>query len=214
MSDNTDSAMHAEKDAYFTISAPVDAEIKIQGSRFLSYAVPVRDAEQFMAYLDTLKKEHYNATHHCYAYRVGLDSEHFRYNDDGEPSGTAGKRILGAIDRHEITDTGIVVVRYFGGTKLGVGGLGRAYADSAEEVLQRAEVVERIITAEFTVEFPFDLTSQVHHLLEQSGASVTDRVYAETVQYRCNVRKSHIGRCVEDLLEGTKHAVTVTPLPP
>ena len=213
MSTDESSEKQAENDVFLTVSGPVNEELKIQGSRFLSYVTPVADASGFMDYLETIRKEHHSATHHCYAYRIGMEQDHFRYSDDGEPNGTAGKRILGAIDRHGLTDSGIIVVRYFGGTKLGVGGLGRAYADSAEQGLNAARIEKRILTTDFVVEFPFDITSKVHHLLERHGAEILDRVYSETVTYSCTVRRSRVERCTNDLVEETNHIAAVTPLP-
>lgn len=187
------------RDSYRTIAYLKETEIKIQGSRFLSYALPVSTGEGFLSFLEKLKKEHYNATHHCFAWRIGFDGEDFRYSDDGEPSGTAGKRILGSIDREKLTDTGIVVVRYFGGTKLGVGGLARAYSDAADAVLALCRIETRHVTEDLAVVFPYDMTSQVHHVIEMHDVEVLDRHYLEDTKYDVRVRLSKKMRFLEDL---------------
>ena len=111
-----------EEDRYLTLEAPAETSCRERSSKFLAYAYPVEDEERIRTILDELRKRYYDATHHCYAWRLGPRGEQFRANDDGEPSGTAGKPILGQLLSHELTDTLIVVVRYFGGTKLGVRG--------------------------------------------------------------------------------------------
>ncbi len=196
-------------DSYLTIKHGNSAEIKIQGSRFLSYAVPVRDETAFQEHLDGLRKQHYNATHHCFAWKIGSPDERFRCNDDGEPSGTAGKRILGSLDRFGLTDTAVVVVRYFGGTKLGVGGLARAYSDSADAVLQTATIVRRYLTAELRIRFPYDCTSQVHHVLELHDAGILDRKYEDFTIYRIRVRKSKQDVVERELTDLTNRTVEI-----
>lgn len=196
------------EDSYRTIAGRGETEIKIVGSRFLSYAIPCPSSEAFADFLDALRKEHYNATHHCSAWRIGYDGTEFRYSDDGEPSGTAGKRILGSIDRMELTDVGIVVVRYFGGTKLGVGGLARAYTDSADAVLAICKIEERFHQEMMTLTFPYDVTSQVHHVIDMHGAEVLDREYIEQSRYTVRVRRSFIPRFLEDLDTYTQRQVS------
>jgi len=197
------------RDSYRTIASREQTEIKIQGSRFLSYAVPVSAGDEFLAFLETLKKEQYNATHHCFAWRIGFDGEDFRYSDDGEPSGTAGKRILGSIDREELTDTGIVVVRYFGGTKLGVGGLARAYSDAADAVLALCRIETRHVTEDLSVVFPYDMTSQVHHVIEMHDVDVLDRHYLEDSRYDLRVRLSKKQRFIDDLETYTNRQIEI-----
>lgn len=200
-------------DSFLTVAGREDTEIKITGSRFLSYAIPCGDADSFAAALDALRREHYNATHHCFAWRIGYDGTEFRYSDDGEPSGTAGKRILGAIDRLDLTDVGIVVVRYFGGTKLGVGGLARAYTYAADAVLARCVIERRYLTDTLLLAFPYDVTSQVHHVLELHGVDILDRAYLDDTQYTIRVRRSLCARVIEDLDTFTERKV-VTPRHP
>jgi uncharacterized YigZ family protein len=197
-------------DSYLTIAKHEETEIKIVGSRFLSYAIPCQSADTFNEFIDALRKQHYNATHHCFAWRIGYDGTEFRYSDDGEPSGTAGKRILGSIDRVGLTDVGIVVVRYFGGTKLGVGGLARAYTEAADAVLAVSSVDRRFHTETLSITFPYDITSQVHHVFEMHGAEVLDREYLQQSRYTVRVRRSLVPRFLEDLDTYTQRQASST----
>jgi uncharacterized YigZ family protein len=198
-----------DADAYLTIAERQETEIKILASRFLSYAIPVLTIERFLEVLEDLRRRHYDATHHCFAIRTGYDGASFRFSDDGEPSGTAGKRILGAIDKRQLTDTGIIVVRYFGGTKLGVGGLARAYADAAESVLASCTILTRYLTDDFTVMFPYDVSSQVHHALDGQEAEIVGRNWREMAEYTVRVRRSRCDQLLHDLDELTQRQVIV-----
>lgn len=140
---------------YKTIAEPVEVTSRERGSRFLSYAYPVTNEEQIKAHLDELRKQYYDATHHCYAWRLGPRGERSRANDDGEPSGTAGKPILGQMLSHELTDILIVVVRYFGGTKLGVPGLIAAYKEGAQAAIEAARVIEKTVDVRLEVKFSY-----------------------------------------------------------
>lgn len=130
-------------ETYKTITSPVQAEFKDKGSRFIAFAYPIQTVEEVKHYLEPLKETHHKARHWCYAYRVGVDGLQFRANDDGEPSGSAGRPILGQIDSAELTDVLVVVVRYFGGTLLGVPGLIHAYKTATADVLAQAEIIEK-----------------------------------------------------------------------
>ena len=196
-------------DAYRTIAAPAEAEIKIVGSRFLAFAAPAASPEEAQAVLEGLRRTHYDATHHCWAWRLGLSPDAFRSSDDGEPAGTAGRRILTAIDRRTLTDLMLVVVRYFGGTKLGVGGLARAYTDASDAVLDRVTIETRFVYRTFTITFPYDQTSQVHHVLEGMGADITDRRYGDAVTYDLRIRTSRSPALLEHLAEATDRTVVV-----
>ena len=142
---------------YRTLKSPIQAEIKDKGSRFLAFAYPVQTAEQVKKHVDDLRQEHHKARHWCYAYRLGVDGNQFRANDDGEPSGSAGRPILGQIDSFELTDVLVVVVRYFGGTLLGVPGLIYAYKTSTQMALENAQVIEKNIekTVRIRCEYPY-----------------------------------------------------------
>ena len=142
---------------YRTLKLPIQAEFKDKGSRFLAFAYPVQTAEQVKKHVDDLRQEHHKARHWCYAYRLGVDGNQFRANDDGEPSGSAGRPILGQIDSFELTDILVVVVRYFGGTLLGVPGLIHAYKTSTQMALENAQIIEKNIekTVRIRCEYPY-----------------------------------------------------------
>ena len=142
---------------YRTLELPIQAEFKDKGSRFLAFAYTVQTAEQVKKHVDDLRQEHHKARHWCYAYRFGVDGNQFRANDDGEPSGSAGRPILGQIDSFELTDVLVVVVRYFGGTLLGVPGLIHAYKTSTQMALENAQIIEKNIekTVRIRCEYPY-----------------------------------------------------------
>ena len=142
---------------YRTLKSSAQAEFKDKGSRFLAFAYPVQTAEQVKKHVDDLRQEHHKARHWCYAYRFGVDGNQFRANDDGEPSGSAGRPILGQIDSFELTDVLVVVVRYFGGTLLGVPGLIHAYKTSTQMALENAQIIEKNIekTVRIRCEYPY-----------------------------------------------------------
>jgi uncharacterized YigZ family protein len=173
-----------EKDFYQTPARECTAEFKDRGSRFIAYAFPVASAEQFKARLQELKKEHPKAVHHCFAYRIGLDGNNFRSSDDGEPAGTAGKPILGQIDSRELTDTAIVVVRYFGGTLLGVPGLINAYKTVAALALQVTPVVQRQVEQVYHIEFDYTRMNEVMVILKQYNCSIIE----QQAQLFCSIK--------------------------
>lgn len=146
---------------YNTISAPSQTEFKDRGSRFIAYAFPIQTTDDFKKRLKELKDEHPKAAHHCFAYRIGTDGNSFRASDDGEPSGSAGKPILGQLDSKGLTDVAVVVVRYFGGTLLGVPGLITAYKTSASLALQLTPIVEKAVLVEYVLQFEYTLMNDV-----------------------------------------------------
>lgn len=164
--------MKTDNDFYTTIEKPSVAEFKDRGSKFLAFAIPIATAEEFKKQLQYLKKEHPKAVHHCFAYRIGTDGNNFRCSDDGEPSGTAGKPILGQIDRRGITNVGVVVVRYWGGTLLGVPGLIHAYKTSAALALQLTPVVEKQVEVEYTIEFDYTQMNEVMMVIKQFNCNI------------------------------------------
>ncbi|STZ77180.1 IMPACT family protein [Bergeriella denitrificans] len=143
-------------ETYKTISAPIEAEFKDKGSRFIAFAYPVQTVADIKQHVDFLRETHHKARHWCYAYRLGTEGMQFRANDDGEPSGSAGRPILGQIDSAELTDVLVVVVRYFGGTLLGVPGLIHAYKTATAEALAAADIVEKNVekTIRIRCEYP------------------------------------------------------------
>lgn len=159
-------------DTYNTLDRSGFAEFKERGSRFLAYGYPIADAEAFKQLLAELKKEHPKAVHHCFAYRLGFDQNNFRASDDGEPSGTAGKPILGQIDSKQLTNTLIVVVRYFGGTLLGVPGLINAYKTAASMVLQVTPIVQKPIEVNYQLQFDYTRMNEVMMIVKQFSCTV------------------------------------------
>ncbi|MFZ9387752.1 MAG: IMPACT family protein [Chitinophagaceae bacterium] len=152
---------------YTTIEKPGMSEFRDRGSRFIAYAYPVVSAEECKAHRDRLRKEHPKAVHHCFAYRLGTDGNLFRANDDGEPSGSAGRPILGQIDSMQLTDVLVVVVRYFGGTLLGVPGLIHAYRTSALEALQATVFIQKPIRITYLLQFDYTRMNEVMRLVKQ-----------------------------------------------
>ncbi|MEO6931961.1 MAG: YigZ family protein [Chitinophagaceae bacterium] len=161
-----------DKEFYFTIEKTAQAQYRDRGSQFISFAFPIKATDDFKTRMAELKKEHPKATHHCFAYRLGLDNNTFRSSDAGEPAGTAGKPILGQIDSRELTDILIVVVRYFGGTLLGVPGLIQAYKSSASMVLQLVPVVKKPIEKKHHLLFDYSRFNEILAVLRQSNCSV------------------------------------------
>ncbi len=146
---------------FYTIEKPSQAEFKDRGSRFLASAFPIQNTEDFKKRLKALKEEHPKAAHHCSAYRLGTDGDNFRAIDDGEPAGSAGKPILGQIDSKKLTNTAVVVVRYFGGTLLGVPGLINAYKTAASLALQLTPISEKPILVSYELQFEYNLMNDV-----------------------------------------------------
>ena len=152
---------------YFTIEQSAFAEFKDRGSRFLAYAFPMQTTDEFKKQLQALKKEHPKAAHHCFAYRLGLDGNNFRVSDDGEPSGSAGRPILGQIDSKSITNAGVVVVRYFGGTLLGVPGLINAYKTATVLALQLVPMVRKPVLISYRLQFDYTLMNDIMLIVKQ-----------------------------------------------
>ncbi|MES1217910.1 MAG: YigZ family protein [Bacteroidota bacterium] len=160
-------------DFYFTIEKPSVAEFKDRGSRFIAYAFSIETTNDFKEKLADIKKEHPKATHHCFAYRLGLDGNNFRVSDDGEPSGSAGRPILGQIDSKQLTNTLVIVVRYFGGTLLGVPGLVNAYKTVASLALQTTPVTQRSVQVHYTIHFDYTQLNNVMRIIKLYNCTIT-----------------------------------------
>lgn len=165
----------SEQDYYYTIEKTATAEYKDRGSKFIAYAFPVEVINDFKQRLGELKKEHPKAVHHCFAYRIGLDGNTFRVSDDGEPSGTGGKPILGQIDSRQLTNVAIIVVRYFGGTLLGVPGLINAYKTSSSMALQVTPVVQKQVEVLYKLQFDYTQMNEVMMIIKQTNCRVIKR---------------------------------------
>lgn len=182
--------MEPAKDTYKTIVADAEAIFKDKGSKFLTYAYPVTSEEEIKEKLEPLRKKYYDATHHCYAWRLGPQGEAFRANDDGEPSGTAGKPILGQMLSYELTNILIVVVRYFGGTKLGVSGLINAYRESAREVIANCEIVTRTVDAHYKIRFSYMAMNDVMKIVKDIQPEVISQVFDNLCEMELAIRES------------------------
>ncbi len=180
-----------EDDFYDTIDAPLRApELKIKGSHFIADIAPARSKEEVEEFLTKIRKEFHDATHHCFAYRLGADAMQVRSADDGEPAGTAGKPILLVLTSRKITNVLLVVTRYFGGTKLGTGGLARAYAEAAQQVVSMSKVVRVYLTRGVTLEVHYEDVPRMEHLLHAFGGQVVDSTYLESVTLHAVVRRA------------------------
>lgn len=177
-----------EDDRYLTLEERCEAVYKEKSSKFLAFAYPVQSEEEIREIVDTLKKRYYDATHHCYAWRLGAHGDSFRSNDDGEPSGTAGKPILGQLLSHGITYCLIVVVRYFGGTKLGVSGLIAAYKESACAVIEAGKITERTVDKSVTVHFPYIAMNDVMRIVKESAPNVMEQTFDNVCSMTLSVR--------------------------
>ncbi|MFB6229818.1 MAG: YigZ family protein [Salinibacter sp.] len=184
-------------DTYRTLATSARAERTVDGSRFLVDAKPAGSRAAVQAQIETIREREPSATHHCSAYRLGQDGDDFRYDDDGEPSGTAGQPILRQIDARELTNTLVVVTRYFGGTELGTGGLARAYGDAAAMALDRASIVERVVRIPVRLRFDYDDTSPAQRVLQQFDTEVQDSEYTDVTTLTVGVRQSEVDAFVD-----------------
>ena len=163
------------KEQYYTIEKEGSAEFKDRGSKFLAYAYPVSSIEEFKSKLAGLKELHPKATHHCFAYRLKADGELFRVSDDGEPSGTAGKPILGQIDSKQLTNVCIIIVRYFGGTLLGVPGLINAYKTAASMVLQVIPIIRKHVVVNYKISFNYLQLNDVMKIIKSKELEIVQQ---------------------------------------
>ncbi len=184
-------------DTYRTLAAPAQGLYKEKGSKFLAFAYPVEDETQAKERIEALRKEFFDARHHCYAYVLGNKQEIYRANDDGEPSGTAGRPIHGQILSAGLTKVLVVVVRYFGGTKLGTSGLINAYKTATADALLQAQVVEKIVMQEFTACFPYERMNTVMRIVKELQLSVLGQEAGMECHLRFSVRLSDKERCLQ-----------------
>lgn len=193
-------------DQYKTIAAPSEGYYKAKGSKFTGYAIPIFSEEEFKEHLARIKKENPDSGHYCYGFRIGADHKLYRYSDDGEPSSTAGKPIFGQIQSYELTNIMIVVTRYFGGTKLGVGGLITAYRSAAKEAIDNAKIINRTVDNFYDIQFGYEIMSEVMNFIKKQELEVTSQVLEEsgTIQFR--LRQSESDNIIEQLenIEGLK----------
>ncbi len=178
------------KDQYRTIVAEATGLYKEKGSKFLAFAYPVTNEEEIKEKIATLRERYFDARHHCYAYALGAEREAFRINDDGEPSSTAGRPIYGQILSNDLTNILIVVVRYFGGIKLGVPGLINAYKSATADAIANAEICERLVMAEFRIEFDYSVMNDVMKIVKEESPEVSERNFGNSCTMVLSVRLS------------------------
>ena len=180
-------------DTYKTIIAPTEGTYKEKGSKFLSFAVPVSSADEVKEIVKNYRKEYYDSRHVCYAYMLGTDRKEFRANDDGEPSGTAGRPILGQINSRELTNILVIVVRYFGGILLGTGGLVVAYKEATTDALNQAEVIEKTVDESISILFDYVLMNEVMRIIKDTNAQISSQSFENQCEMQLSIRKQDAG---------------------
>ncbi len=195
-------------DAYKSIAAPAQGLFKDNGSRFIAFAYPVETEDQVKELVQALRKEYHDARHHCYAYRLGYKGDVWRASDDGEPSGSAGRPILGQIDSLGLSDVLVVVVRYFGGIKLGIPGLIRAYKTSTSDALSSARIVEKIAAQNFGISFDYLSMNAVMKVLKDMDLPQSHQLFGERCSIQVRVRLT----AVEDFKKKMKDCAELVEL--
>lgn len=190
-----------EGDHYITLSDHPEALFKDRGSKFIALAFPLKDESDFPSLLKEVKKRYFDARHHCYAYRCQPLNPQWRFNDDGEPAHSAGTPIYHAIQSEDLWDVAVIVVRYFGGTKLGVGGLINAYRSAAEEALKEGTRMDVYLYRQFELRFPYDAMDEVMRILPQCAFEIIDECMAEDAGYRVRVRRSQTELALDQIKE-------------
>jgi len=185
-----------------TIQKPIeDILLKEKGSKFIGFAYPVNSESEIKDSLNHLKSIHPKATHHCYAYRLGINGENYRANDDGEPSGSAGLPIYNQLLAHQVTNILVVVIRYYGGTKLGVGGLVKAYKESAKYTLEQATIITKELESKIELKFKFSQQNQIFTLLNKYDAKILDFDAQEICIIQANIKTSKKESISDELSE-------------
>lgn len=193
-------------DIYHTIKAPAEGIYKEKGSKFLAFAFPVVTVEEVKKHLESLRKEYFDARHHCYAYILGPNKKAWRANDDGEPSGTGGRPIHGQLLSADLTDTLIVVVRYFGGILLGASGLANAYKTAARDAIEHAEIIEKTIDIRYRLHFEYALMNDVMRVIKEYGLTPLNQDFNLDCRLEIEVRQSQSVRLYDTIakLRGVK----------
>lgn len=189
------------EDSYKTLASNSESLYKVKGSKHFGFAFPVMDEDDIRLHLDQLRKDHHSARHHCYAWSLGIEREPYRANDDGEPSGSAGKPIYGQLLSFDITNVLIVVIRYFGGTKLGVGGLIDAYRTAAKMAIEAGTIVERQVCDYYKIKFSYNKMSEVMGVLKDLDLPQSEQEFDLNCSLKTSIRISESQRLIE-LLEG------------
>jgi len=190
-----------ESDSFLTIKSESEGLFKDKGSKFIAKAFPVENEHQLKEILEKLRKEYYDARHHCYAYRFDPEEEQYRSNDDGEPSGTAGKPILNQLLSRELINVLVVVVRYFGGTKLGVSGLINAYKSATNDALENAKIVKRFIYREIEVRFEYPFMNSVMRLVKEENINILEQNFDLNCVIKIQIKKNDLEKIIFKLEE-------------
>lgn len=193
---------------FLTIETFTETKFKEKGSLFIGQSYPIKNEEEASALLEQVKKKYYDATHHCYAF--SLINNIVKYSDAGEPSGTAGIRILNSIQHYNLQNLLVIVIRYFGGTKLGVGPLGKAYYNSSFITLEQAKKIKIIIYKKVKIEFDYQLISQVHHILSAFNAKIQNTSFESAPEIEFLIKPVDIDKAITHLTEAAKGKVKVT----
>ncbi|HEY3371791.1 MAG TPA: YigZ family protein [Prolixibacteraceae bacterium] len=189
------------EDTFRTIEMPSEGLFKDKGSRFIAFAFPVNSEEEIKEIVQSIKKEHHSARHHCYAWQLGVEKSLFRANDDGEPSSTAGKPILGQIQSFDLTNILIVVVRYFGGTLLGVSGLINAYRNAALDAINKAGVIEKLVEKWLLIEFDYSAMNEVMKVFKDEKLLQINPQFDLKCKVKTHIRLRESNRIVQELLK-------------
>lgn len=199
------------KDTYLTIESQSEGLFKDKGSKFIAFAFPVNNEDEIKQNLENIRKKYYDARHHCYAYRLGLEGNIYRTNDDGEPSNTAGKPIYGQILSHNLTNILIIVIRYFGGILLGTGGLINAYKTAAAEALSNAKIIEKTEDKSIKIIFDYTITNDVMKIISDENAKQISSTYNEKCELVISVRRNNFNHLIEKLeLLNSNHIQIIT----
>lgn len=188
-----------EPDTYKTIKQRSEGVFRDRGSKFLAFAFPVFTTEEIRTTLAELRKEYHDARHHCFAYRLGAAREIFRINDDGEPSGSAGNPIMGQIRSNDLSNILIVVVRYFGGTLLGVGGLINAYRTAAANAIQEATIITRAEQDMIEINFPYARMNSIMKIIRDEGMKIKEQEFSASCRIKVLIRKSRTAQVINAL---------------
>jgi len=187
----------SEQDIYRTIEKTAEGVFRDRGSKFLAFAYPVHTLKQINSILGDLRKKYHAASHHCYAYRLGASKEEYRANDDGEPSNSAGKPILGQIQSQDLSNILIVVVRYFGGTLLGVGGLINAYRSASSDAIKNARIITGMESNLIIIRFPYSLTNEIMRLIDEEKMKVSEQEFTDNCRLNALLRRSRTKHVLE-----------------
>jgi uncharacterized YigZ family protein len=191
--------MISDADSYLSVAGESTSVFRDKASKFIGIALPATSETEVKHHLERIGKEYFDANHHCYAYRLGFEKTLYRTNDDGEPSGSAGKPIYGQILSKDLSDILLIVIRYFGGTKLGVPGLINAYRTSAREALENATIIEKLVTLRFSITFEYPAMNEIMRILKEERVQILGQGYEQGCQMDFQVRKSQAERILSRL---------------